>query len=480
MPYVHERKQFGQAIGEFQLMQGKLADMYTTMNAAAPMSMRWREPATAAQTTRKDAAGAILYAAEKATWMALEAIQCLGGNGYINDYPTGRLLRDAKLYEIGAGTSEIRRMLIGRELFARDRMTRPSLRRSTRAARTSPPMPPRWRALVADLRARVGRRRAGRRRRGARSGTSRAASCCRASASRRCSIPARRSSNSRSSPPTACTATRCPSAGIITGIGRVSGRECVIVANDATVKGGTYYPITVKKHLRAQEIARAEPPALHLSGRFRRRLPAEAGRGLPRPRAFRPHLLQPGQPVGRRASRRSPWCMGSCTAGGAYVPAMCDESIIVRNQGTIFLGGPPLVKAATGEVVTRRGPGRRRRARPHLRAWPTTTRRTTATRWRSCRRIVAGLNHVKQPRRRAARAASRRATIRPSCYGVVPADLRAPYDVREVIARIVDGSRVRRVQAALRHHAGLRLRAHLGLSGRHPRQQRHPVLRSRR
>jgi isovaleryl-CoA dehydrogenase len=123
LPYVHDRKQFGQPIGEFQLMQGKLADMYSTQmackayvyevgracDAATPETMR---------NLRKDAAGAILYSAEKATWMAGEAIQCLGGNGYINDYPTGRLWRDAKLYEIGAGTSEIRRMLIGRELFS--------------------------------------------------------------------------------------------------------------------------------------------------------------------------------------------------------------------------------------------------------------------------------------------------------------------------------------------------------------------------
>ena len=117
VPYVHERKQFGQPIGEFQLMQGKLADMYTTMNAAKAYVYAVAKACDRGQTTRKDAAGAILYAAEKATWMALEAIQCLGGNGYINDFPTGRLLRDAKLYEIGAGTSEIRRMLIGRELF---------------------------------------------------------------------------------------------------------------------------------------------------------------------------------------------------------------------------------------------------------------------------------------------------------------------------------------------------------------------------
>jgi len=117
MPYVHERKQFGQPIGEFQLMQGKIADMYTTMNASRAYVYAVAKACDRGETTRKDAAGAILYAAEKATWMALEAIQALGGNGYINDYPTGRLLRDAKLYEIGAGTSEIRRMLIGRELF---------------------------------------------------------------------------------------------------------------------------------------------------------------------------------------------------------------------------------------------------------------------------------------------------------------------------------------------------------------------------
>jgi isovaleryl-CoA dehydrogenase len=117
LPYVHERKQFGQPIGSFQLIQGKLADMYTTMNAARAYVYAVAQACDRGETTRKDSAGAILYAAEKATWMALEAIQILGGNGYINDYPTGRLLRDAKLYEIGAGTSEVRRMLIGRELF---------------------------------------------------------------------------------------------------------------------------------------------------------------------------------------------------------------------------------------------------------------------------------------------------------------------------------------------------------------------------
>jgi len=117
IPYLHQRTQFGQPIGRFQLMQAKLADMYVTLNASKSYVYAVAKACDRGETTREDAAGAILYAAERATWMALEAIQCLGGNGYINDYPAGRLLRDAKLYEIGAGTSEIRRMLIGREIF---------------------------------------------------------------------------------------------------------------------------------------------------------------------------------------------------------------------------------------------------------------------------------------------------------------------------------------------------------------------------
>jgi isovaleryl-CoA dehydrogenase len=121
IPYVHQRSQFGQPIGRFQLMQAKLADMYVTLNAAKAYVYAVARACDRGETTREDAAGAILYAAERATWMALETIQCLGGNGYINDYPAGRLLRDAKLYEIGAGTSEIRRMLIGREIFEKTR-----------------------------------------------------------------------------------------------------------------------------------------------------------------------------------------------------------------------------------------------------------------------------------------------------------------------------------------------------------------------
>ncbi len=121
LPYVHDRRQFGRPIGEFELMQGKLADMYTALSATRAYVYAVARACDQGRSTRKDAAGAILFAAERATWMALEAIQCLGGNGYTNDYPTGRLLRDAKLYEIGAGTSEIRRMLIGRELFMETR-----------------------------------------------------------------------------------------------------------------------------------------------------------------------------------------------------------------------------------------------------------------------------------------------------------------------------------------------------------------------
>jgi isovaleryl-CoA dehydrogenase len=121
VPYVHERRQFGKPIGEFQLVQGKLADMYVAMNASKAYVYAVARACDRGETTREDAAGAILYAAENATRTALDAVQLLGGNGYINDYPTGRFLRDAKLYEIGAGTSEIRRMLIGRELFDKTR-----------------------------------------------------------------------------------------------------------------------------------------------------------------------------------------------------------------------------------------------------------------------------------------------------------------------------------------------------------------------
>jgi len=134
LPYLHERRQFDQPIGEFQLMQGKLADMYVDINTARAYLYAVAKACDRGEDSRKDAAAVILYTAERATQMALQAIQCLGGNGYINDYPTGRLLRDAKLYEIGAGTSEIRRMLVGRELFEETRVLDPRARPPWRAA----------------------------------------------------------------------------------------------------------------------------------------------------------------------------------------------------------------------------------------------------------------------------------------------------------------------------------------------------------
>ena len=258
-----------------------------------------------------------------------------------------------------------------------------------------------------------------------------------------------------SSPRTGCTATRSrPPASSPASAGS-PGRECVIVANDATVKGGTYYPMTVKKHLRAQEIARAEPPALHLPGRYRRRQPAEPGRGLPRPRPFRPHLLQPGHHVGRRhpADRRRHGLLHGrrrLCAGD-----VATRAIIVRNQGTIFLGGPPLVKAATGEVVTAEDLGGADVHTPHLRRRRPLRARTTRTRSASRAGSSADLNRAKRLDVDAPRARASRAYDPAELYGIVPADPRKPYDVREVIARIVDGSRARRVQAALRHHAGL-------------------------
>ena len=265
-----------------------------------------------------------------------------------------------------------------------------------------------------------------------------------------------------------------PSASIITGIGRVSGRECVIVANDATIKGGTYYPMTVKKHLRAQEIARENHlPCVYLVD--------SGGAFLPLQDEIFPDVNHFGRIFynqARMSSLNIPQIavvMGSCTAGGAYVPAMSDESVIVRNQGTIFLGGPPLVKAATGEEVTAEELGG---ADVHSRQSGVTDyyAANDSHALGLARRIVGNLNRVKRPY----------LELRPSreplypadeLYGIVPADPRTPYDVRDVIARIVDGFRVRRVQGALRHHADLRLRAYPRLPDRHPRQQRHPVQR---
>ncbi len=228
-----------------------------------------------------------------------------------------------------------------------------------------------------------------------------------------------------------------PSAGIVTGIGRVSGRECVIVANDATVKGGTYFPITVKKHLRAQEIAlHNHLPCIYLVD--------SGGAFLPMQDEIFPDRDHFGRIFFNQANMSAEGIpqiaavMGSCTAGGAYVPAMSDETIIVRKQGTIFLGGPPLVQAATGEVVTAEDLGG---ADVHARTsgvvdhYAHDDRHALAL----CRRIVAALNHGKRPQ------VVLREPLEPhydpsELHGIVPADLRAPYDAHEVIARIVDGS----------------------------------------
>jgi 3-methylcrotonyl-CoA carboxylase beta subunit len=228
-----------------------------------------------------------------------------------------------------------------------------------------------------------------------------------------------------------------PSAGIITGVGRVSGRECVVVANDATVKGGSYYPLTVKKHLRAQEIARENRlPCIYLVD--------SGGANLPQQDEVFPDRDHFGRIFYNQATlsaARIPQIavvMGSCTAGGAYVPAMSDESVIVRKQGTIFLGGPPLVKAATGEVVSAEDLGG---ADVHSRTSGVTDHYAMddVHALRITRRIVATLNGVKRPEmalRRPVDPLHDSAEI----HGIVPTDPRKPYDVREIIARIVDGS----------------------------------------
>jgi 3-methylcrotonyl-CoA carboxylase beta subunit len=230
-----------------------------------------------------------------------------------------------------------------------------------------------------------------------------------------------------------------PGAGIVTGIGRVSGCECVIVANDATVRGGTYYPVTVKKHLRAQEIAGDNHlPCIYLVDSGGAYLPLQDEVFPDREHFGRIFFNQ-----ARLSARGIPQLacvMGSCTAGGAYVPAMSDESIIVKDNGTIFLGGPPLVKAATGEVVSAEELGG---ADVHTRISGLADHyaESDAHALSILRRIVANLN------RRPASALALQPVEEPrydpqELYGIIPADTRKPYDVREVIARIVDGSRL--------------------------------------
>ncbi len=228
-----------------------------------------------------------------------------------------------------------------------------------------------------------------------------------------------------------------PAAGILTGIGRVAGRECVIVCNDATVKGGTYYPITVKKHLRAQEIAAQNRlPCIYLVD--------SGGANLPNQDEVFPDRDHFGRIFFNQANLSADGIaqiavvMGSCTAGGAYVPAMSDESIIVKGQGTIFLGGPPLVKAATGEIVTAEDLGG---ADVHSRISGVTDHyaENDAHALGIARSIVATLNTVKRPG--VALREPKPPRYDPAgLYGIIPADRRRPYDVREVIARIVDDS----------------------------------------
>ena len=229
-----------------------------------------------------------------------------------------------------------------------------------------------------------------------------------------------------------------PAAGIITGVGRVSGRECVIVANDATVKGGTYYPVTVKKHLRAQEVAlHNNLPCVYLVD--------SGGAFLPRQDEVFPDREHFGRifynqaTMSKRGIPQIAAVLGSCTAGGAYVPAMSDEAIIVRDQGTIFLGGPPLVKAATGEVVSAEDLGG---GDLHSRVSGVTDHlaEDDADALRIVRDIVKTLA-PRGPRPWAVTTPEESACDPAELYGVVPADPRTPYDVREVIARIVDGSR---------------------------------------
>jgi 3-methylcrotonyl-CoA carboxylase beta subunit len=234
------------------------------------------------------------------------------------------------------------------------------------------------------------------------------------------------------------------SASLITGIGRISGRECMVVANDATIKGGTYYPMTVKKHLRAQEIARENHlPCIYLVDSGGAFLPLQ-DEIFPDQRHFGRIFFNQA----RMSALRIPQIaivMGSCTAGGAYVPAMSDESIIVRNQGTIFLAGPPLVKAATGEEVSAEELGG---AEVHSRQSGVTDYYATDDGHAIgiARRIVANLNRVQRPYLEL-HAAREPLFPEEELYGLIPSDPRTPYDVREVIARLVDGSELQEFKA---------------------------------
>ena len=236
-----------------------------------------------------------------------------------------------------------------------------------------------------------------------------------------------------------------PSAGIVTGIGVVEGQECVIVANDATVKGGTYFPMTVKKHLRAQEIAEQNDlPCIYLVDSGGAFLPLQAD-------VFpdRDHFGRIFYNQAQMSAKRIPQIaavMGSCTAGGAYIPAMSDETVIVRGNGTIFLAGPPLVKAATGEEVTAEELGG---ADVHSRTSGVTDHYALNDEHALAivRAIVSNLNRRKEYPWEVAAAGGAEATIPRDLYGIVPRDPRKSFDVREVIARLVDGSRFHEFKA---------------------------------
>ncbi len=258
-----------------------------------------------------------------------------------------------------------------------------------------------------------------------------------------------------------------PAAGVVAGVGQVNGVTCMIVANDATVKGGTYYPLTVKKHLRAQEIAEQNHlPCIYLVD--------SGGAYLPMQDEVFPDRDHFGRIFYNQARMSSMGIaqiavvMGSCTAGGAYVPAMSDETIIVRNQGTIFLGGPPLVKAATGEVVSSEDLGggdvhtRLSGVADHL---AENDEHAIAI----ARNIVANLNKTPHTRATEIEEPLFDAT---ELYGVVPSDARKPFDIREVIARIVDGSRFDEFQSSLWHHLSHRFCQNLWHARWHYCQQR--------
>ena len=316
--------------------------------------------------------------------------------------------------------------------------------------------------------------RAGRRSEVPSSGTASRASCRSASGSNGCSTRARRSSSCRRWRRSGCTTDEAPAAGLVTGIGRVSGREVLVVANDATVKGGTYYPLTVKKHVRAQDVAlQNRLPCVYLVDSGGAFLPLQAEVFPDRDHFGRIFFNQ-----ARMSAEGIPQIavvMGSCTAGGAYVPAMSDETIIVKGTGTIFLGGPPLVKAATGEEVTAeelggadvhtRLSGRRRLLRRRRRPRAASGARSSSRRCTRTKPLPADMTPPEEP-----------AYDPAELYGIVNLDLRKPYDVREVIARLVDGSRFDEFKERYATTLVCGFARAARLPRRHRRQQRRAVL----